>query len=302
MRISGSGFRPVERLRDYVGLQFCHPDRAASARVGHFPASFPGGGPAPASPVSSPLHKRPEPVLTSALRSLGVIATPAIELFDRLPDTLFWIKDGKSRFRWANMALVLLNGRTSRWDLLGATDSDFDELSRVNGFYHDDARALAGEAVVGRVELVVSNHVGRWFSTTKLPLRNARGRIVGTVGIAVPMPQKEAEACPGTPLARAMHFIGQHYRESLTNRKIAKAGGLSLRVFQRQFQEAYHCSPHAYIMQLRIRKSCQALALSERALADVAKEYCFSSQSHFSRVFRHIMGMTPSEYRLRYRR
>ena len=96
-------------------------------------------------------NPRPEPVLAAELKSLGVLATPALELFDQLPDTLFWIKDARCRFRWVNMALMLLNGRTSRWDLLGRTDSDFDELSRVNQFYHDDAKALVGQVNRNRI-------------------------------------------------------------------------------------------------------------------------------------------------------
>lgn len=252
-------------------------------------------------PAMSRTKKR-EPDLAVELQSLGAITTPALELFDQLPDTLFWIKDTESRFRWVNRALVLLHGRNSRWDLLGHTDRNFSELSRANQFHCDDAKALAGEAVVGRIELVVFNHLGLWYSTTKLPLRNPQGRIVGTVGIAVPMAREEAESQGGTPLAHAMNYIGQHFREPLTNRKIAKVCGLSLRVFQRQFGEAYQRSPHAYIRELRVRMSCQALVFTDRLLTSVAKEYGFSDKSHFSRAFREIMGMTPSEYRSRYRR
>jgi AraC-like DNA-binding protein len=242
----------------------------------------------------------PEPSLASELRALGAVLTPALELFDQLPDALFWIKDTRCRFRWVNQALVLMNGVNSRRDLLGKTDVDFSELSRANQFHHDDARALEGEPVVGRVELVVTNHVGRWYSTTKLPLRNTRGRIIGTIGIAVPRPAEESGEGGDTPLARAVNFIGLHYREHLTNRAIARACGMSLRCFQRQFQEAYHCPPHAYILQLRVRLSCQALVFAHRTLASVAQEYGFSDQSHFAKAFRATMGMTPREYRKRY--
>jgi AraC-like DNA-binding protein len=247
-------------------------------------------------------NKRPEPDLASELRALGVGMTPAIELFDQLPDVLFWIKDTDFRFRWVNKALVLFNGRNSRWDLLGTTDRDFSDESRVNQFHHDDRKALQGEPVVGRIELVVFNHVGRWYSTTKLPLRDQSDRVVGTIGVAVPLQRQEAEAGGGAPLAVAMNFIGQHYREPLTNRKIAKTCGLSLRVFQRQFVEAYHCTPHAYVRQLRVRLSCQTLVFTDRRLSVIAEEHGFSDKSHFSRAFRDTMGMTPSEYRTRYRR
>jgi AraC-like DNA-binding protein len=246
--------------------------------------------------------KRPEPDLASELRAMGVGVTPAIELFDQLPDVLFWIKDADFRFRWVNKALVLFNGRNSRWDLLGSTDRDFSDESRVNQFYHDDRKALQGDPVVGRVELVVFNHMGRWYSTTKLPLRDQQERIVGTIGIAVPLQHQKADDPGGAPLAIAMNYIGQHYPESLTNRKIAKACGLSLRVFQRQFVEAYHCTPHAYVRQLRVRLSCQALVFTDRLLSAIAEEHGFSDKSHFSRAFRDTMGMTPREYRTRYRR
>jgi AraC-like DNA-binding protein len=247
-------------------------------------------------------NSRPEPELALQLRSLGAVPTPALELFDQLPDTLFWIKDTEYRFRWVNRAMVVLNSRSSRWDLLGSTDRDFSELSLANQFHHDDAKALAGEPVVGRIELVGSNHLGQWYSTTKLPLRNSQGRIVGTVGIAVPMKREEADSQGGTPLALAMNYIGQHFREPLSNRKIAKVCGLSLRVFQRQFGEAYQRSPHAHIRELRVRMSCHALVFTDRPLAAIAEEYGFSDKSHFSRAFRDMMGMKPSEYRARYRR
>lgn len=244
----------------------------------------------------------PEPALAAQLKALGAVATPALELFDQLPDALFWIKDTNYRFRWVNRALVLLNGRSSRWDLIGQTDTDFSEVSRANQFYHDDAKALAGEPVHNRIELVVFNHVGRWYSTTKLPLRNRRGRVVGTVGIAVLVEKREAEASAGTPLARAMHFIGLHCREHLTNLQIAQACGMSLRVFYRQFLEAYHCPPHAYLRQLRVRLSCQALVFSGRSLASIAKEFGFAHQSHYTKAFRQTMGLTPRDYRERYGR
>ena len=240
-----------------------------------------------------------EPTLDSELKSLGAITTPTIRLFDQFPDALFWIKDTQGEFRWVNRAMFLLNGCGSRREMLGKKDPDYSEDSRASQFQHDDAKALAGEPVVGRIELIVFNHIGRWFVTTKLPLCDARGRIVGTAGVAVPMQQKELEG-GGASLAAAMHFIGRHFREHLTNGTIAQACGMSVRAFERQFREAYNCSPHAYIRQLRVRLSCQTLVFSKHSLASVAAEYGFSDQSHFTREFRLTMGMTPRTYRMKY--
>ena len=247
----------------------------------------------------SPKETR-EPTLPEELGILGVITSPAIELFDQFPDALFWIKDTGGKFRWVNTAMYLLNGCASRREMLGKTDPDYSEGSRANQFQHDDAKALAGDPVAGRIELIVFNHIGRWFVTTKLPLRDASDRIVATAGVAVPMQHREGEENCTTALAAAMHFIGQHYREHLTNVKISRACGMSVRAFERQFREAYNCSPHAYIRQLRVRLSCQTLVFSKHSLASVAAEYGFSDQSHFTREFRLTMGMTPRTYRMKY--
>jgi len=74
-------------------------------------------------------------------------------------------------------------------------------------------------------------------------------------------------------------------RQSL-NDALAKMCGLSLRAFERHFQATYRTSPHDYVRQMRVRMSCDALVHSLKTLAEVAFEYGFSDQSHFTREFR----------------
>ena len=242
-----------------------------------------------------------EQTLPDALRRLGTIAAPAIELFDQLPDVPFWIKDTEGRFRWVNTAMVLLNGRRTRDEVIGQTDSTFSEATRASQFLHDDARVLAGQRVIGRIELIVFNHIGRWYTTSKLPLQDARSRVVGTVGLAVPHREGGQGIDEGGALAAAMTFISRNYREPLTNTRIAKACGMSVRAFERQFRNSYDCTPHTYVRHLRVRLSCEALVYSNRSLTDIAEEHGFSDQSHFTKEFHNTMAMTPRAYRARYR-
>ena len=48
--------------------------------------------------------------------------------------------------------------------------------------------------------------------------------------------------------------------------------------------------------------SCSALVFSRKSLADVATEYGFADQSHFTKEFRRIMGETPGGYRRRFQK
>ena len=59
-------------------------------------------------------------------------------------------------------------------------------------------------------------------------------------------------------------------------------------------------SPHQYIRELRVRMSCSALVFSRKTLAEVASDFGFADQSHFTKEFRRIIGETPRAYRVRY--
>jgi AraC-like DNA-binding protein len=80
---------------------------------------------------------------------------------------------------------------------------------------------------------------------------------------------------------------------------LAKTCGLSVRAFERQFRTTYRSSPHDYVRQIRVRMSCSALVFSKKSLAEVANEFGFADQSHFTKEFRRIMSETPRAYRTR---
>ena len=46
--------------------------------------------------------------------------------------------------------------------------------------------------------------------------------------------------------------------------------------------------------------SCHALVFTTKSLAEIATEFGFSDQSHFTKEFRRLMSETPRQYRLRY--
>jgi transcriptional regulator GlxA family with amidase domain len=156
------------------------------------------------------------------------------------------------------------------------------------------------------VELVGRfNHTARWCVTSKVPLRDLKGKIVGTAGVTRPVSTREpngvsADTPKGSPLSVAIRFISQRYADKITNEDLAKACGLSVRALERQFQAAYNVSPHDYIRQLRVRMSCSALVFSRKSLAEVATEYGFADQSHFTKEFRKFLSETPRAYRTRY--
>lgn len=248
----------------------------------------------------------PDDNMLATLSRIGAVAPEVIELFDYLEDTLLWMKDEAGHYEWANVALLLNFGVKTRAELIGRTDYDFCGEVLANQYRIDDERVLRGERILSRIELVGRfNHTARWCVTSKVPLRDTSGRIVGTAGVTRPLldhdPTTAAPATPaGSPLSVAIRFISQNYADRITNEDLARTCGLSVRAFERQFQAAYHSSPHDYLRQLRVRMSCSALVFSRKSLAEVATEYGFADQSHFTKEFRKFMAETPRAYRTRY--
>jgi PAS domain S-box-containing protein len=106
-------------------------------------------------------------------------------LIDNMPDSIY-AKDLESRYILANNAAAAGVGVTPE-TLLGRTVLDFYPSDQAQSFIDDERRVMAtGEALIGREEPALERTTGalRWLLTTKVPLRDEAGQIVGIVGIS----------------------------------------------------------------------------------------------------------------------
>ena len=230
-------------------------------------------------------------------------AAAFMALFDCVEGVQFWVKDSEGRYQAMNRACLLDYSLASFAEAEGKTDFDLSPAHIATQFRLDDERVLKGATIVNRVELVGRfDHTAVWCVTNKVPLRDRHGRIVGTTGVARPLARDaELPATADTALARAGAFLREHLVEPLDNATLARHVGLSVRVLERRFREAFQLAPQQYLRRLRVRLACHPLVYSESSLADIATAHGFCDQSHFGREFRRETGMTPREYRERFR-
>lgn len=105
-------------------------------------------------------------------------------LIDNLPDAIY-VKDKKARKIVANCADVEIIGKPSETDIIGKTDMEiFDNEVGTLG-YADDMNILqTGIPIINREEnFYDSKGTQRWLHTSKIPLRDEKGNIIGLVGI-----------------------------------------------------------------------------------------------------------------------
>lgn len=95
---------------------------------------------------------------------------------------------------------------------------------------------------------------------------------------------------------RAVNYIRGNLSENISLDDIAGAAGLSRYHFLRQFKATTGLAPHAYLMQCRIFFAKRAME-NGSTLSDAAFRAGFSDQSHFSRCFKAMHGLTPGCYR-----
>lgn len=117
-------------------------------------------------------------------------------LIDHLPDYIY-IKDMDSRFVINNQAHTEMLGYNNPDDLVGKTDFDVFPKRMAEQYFDDEQQVLqTGEALIGREEETVST-AGKhqWVSTTKVPLRDREGNLIGVAGMSRDITaRKEAEA------------------------------------------------------------------------------------------------------------
>jgi AraC-like DNA-binding protein/ligand-binding sensor protein len=98
-------------------------------------------------------------------------------------------------------------------------------------------------------------------------------------------------------VARARQFIAQNQDEELCLARVAKAVNTSTFYFCRLFKCTTGLTFTQYLARLRIEKAKSLLLEPHRRIGEVAYEVGFQSLTHFNRVFREIVGQSPTSYR-----
>ncbi|HKF55489.1 MAG TPA: AraC family transcriptional regulator [Blastocatellia bacterium] len=98
-------------------------------------------------------------------------------------------------------------------------------------------------------------------------------------------------------LRRTTALLQEQFAEPLTLTAIAKIAGVHPVHLARAFHKAYGCTLGEYLRQVRVEFAIRELRATARPLSEVALAAGFSSQSHFSVVFKRHTGFTPAQYR-----
>lgn len=109
-------------------------------------------------------------------------------------------------------------------------------------------------------------------------------------------PAMRAVGNENASVKRMIDYINDNYSRNISVEELSGVAHLSPFHLIRVFAERTGLTPHAYLTQVRIRRAMSRLA-GRRSLARIALETGFADQSHFTRRFKRIVGVTPGQYR-----
>ncbi|GAB5561075.1 MAG: hypothetical protein SynsKO_27220 [Synoicihabitans sp.] len=220
-------------------------------------------------------------------------------LFEHLHDICYFVKDRDGCIIAANDALVHMIGRRDQNEVIGRTDYELIAPYLADSYQKDDEQVMTtGEPIINKVELVTHNDLSvEWYTTTKLPLYDASGTIVGLEGMTREFKAASAAAGPYPELSRVIDFVETHYAQRITVAELAQRAGATVRTLERLFQKRFRMSPFAYVKRVRLNGACRLLTHTNLPLAQIAAESGFCDQSYMTKEFARLMRITPQAYR-----
>jgi AraC-like DNA-binding protein len=220
-------------------------------------------------------------------------------LFDQVPDLAFFVKDLAGRYTAVNASLVARHGLREKSQVLGKRPRDICPGDFGDVPSRQDAAVLrTGRPILDHLELHwYAPHQPGWCFTTKLPLRDADGAIVGLVGISrdvrAPIQTHEIPA----QVAAALNHLEANLAEPVSSATLARRAGLPPHRFARLLKRLLGLTPSQFIAKARITAASNLLRETDRSVADIALSCGFYDHSAFTRAFRKHTGATPSQVR-----
>jgi AraC-like DNA-binding protein len=220
-------------------------------------------------------------------------------LFDQVPGAYYFVKDRSSRFMGGSASFAQTLGESCIESMIGKTDYDYSPDFLADGFYADDQRVIrTGQSVLNQIELVPSADGSLdWLCTSKIPLFDAAGEVVGLAGVARMIRDSDVVYADHPEMHLIVDYVRAHYREKLSVADLAEVGGISVSSQERLFKKTFGLTPLMYLRKTRLNAACQLLRSTKVGLSDISVQCGFNDQTNMTRAFRLELKITPLKYR-----
>ena len=255
-------------------------------------------------------HKRPAGATAAGGEDaratfLAALGRPLLgdELFDAVPDIVFFVKDVAGRYVTVNRTLVTRTGRRAKAELIGRRAQEVFPGALGAEIARQDAAVLSnGRPIHGRLELHLHPDGSEgWCLTWKEPILDAAGAIVGLSGISRDLGAGSEARGELAGLSVVIEHVHAHLDRPLRVADLAALAGLTPFRLDQRLRALFGLSTGQYLTRARIEAACGRLRTSDRSIAAIALDCGYGDQAAFTRQFRKSVGLTPSQYQRHHR-
>ena len=102
-------------------------------------------------------------------------------------------------------------------------------------------------------------------------------------------------------ILEAQNYIENNYASKITIENMADRFHLTRRTFERRFKKCTHCTMLEYLQKVRIEASKKALEVGRKPIDEIMTDVGYVDGQTFRELFKEVTGLTPLQYRDRYR-
>ena len=125
---------------------------------------------------------------------------------------------------------------------------------------------------------------------------NQLKQILSHIALIHPL-AKQQQARGGLYLEKVHTIMQAHIHEQLDLEALAQATNLSKFHFVKKYKDITGTTPINHFIQLKIERACHLLDTTTNSIGDVAFAVGYHDAYYFSRIFKKLMGLSPSQYR-----
>jgi AraC family transcriptional regulator len=124
-------------------------------------------------------------------------------------------------------------------------------------------------------------------------------RLAANYAVTKPSLEFKTNGLSQSQLEHVIDYMKANLAQDLSILDLAILTGMSESHFSRSFKQSVGISPYQYLMQQRVKRAQQLLEKRSITISSIALDCGFANQTHLTKVFRQMTGMTPKSYQMR---
>lgn len=222
-----------------------------------------------------------------------------LDVLERVPGAMFMIKNLDSRYIYMSRALKEAIHLPPDFDILGKSDFDIFPKIVAQSYRENDLQVFTrNKPLINEVHATgFFNHPAKWAFSTKYPLHDAAGRVIGLVTVNEFYDQVMGGDAELNRLLPAIDHVNRHYAETITVGELARRCGYSETQFMRVFKKHMRITAYGFVEQVRMFHATEAVSRTNHPIAQIAVDCGFYDPSAFVKRFKKFTGITPLRYR-----